>query len=255
MHPAALETIVSISPKLEKLRNPVLRKLMAGRASIAMAAKIAGCNINDFYTKLAPLGFETDKNGKAADKPEKEGVPEFLKSIKQDQVIKLDVRPVIANGSDPLKLILEKVRQLKKGEVLEIINTFEPGPLMILLKKQGFASFAETINDNLVQTYFYREADTETQEAAVPLTNQGDWDGILQRFEGKLKVIDVRQLEMPGPMMKILAELEHLPAGTALFVHHKRIPVFLLPELAERKMEYRIKEINPGEVQLLIFKN
>ena len=37
-HPAALDVIVSISPKFEKLRNPILRKLMAGRASIAMAS-------------------------------------------------------------------------------------------------------------------------------------------------------------------------------------------------------------------------
>jgi hypothetical protein len=36
-NPAALEAIVSISPKFEKLRNPLLRKLMAGRASVSMA--------------------------------------------------------------------------------------------------------------------------------------------------------------------------------------------------------------------------
>ena len=30
-HPDALETIISISPKFTKLRNPVLRKVIAGR--------------------------------------------------------------------------------------------------------------------------------------------------------------------------------------------------------------------------------
>jgi len=40
-----------------------------------------------------------------------------------------------------------------------------------------------------------------------------------------------------------------------LFVYHKRIPVFLLPELRERNFDYRIKEIAPNEVRLLIFKD
>ena len=59
-HPGALDAIVSISPKFEKLRNPVLQKLMAGRASVYMASKIAGCSVTQFFEKLAPLGFNTD---------------------------------------------------------------------------------------------------------------------------------------------------------------------------------------------------
>jgi hypothetical protein len=39
-NPDALEAIVPLSPDFKKLRNPVLRKLMAGRTSIAMASKM-----------------------------------------------------------------------------------------------------------------------------------------------------------------------------------------------------------------------
>lgn len=38
-HPDALESIVKIHPKFEKLRNPLLRKIMAGRTSIAKIGK------------------------------------------------------------------------------------------------------------------------------------------------------------------------------------------------------------------------
>ena len=77
---------------------------------------------------------------------------------------------------------------------------------------------------------------------------------MLQRFAGKLETVDVRQLEMPLPMLTILDELDKLPTGQALYVDHKRIPVFLLPELEERKFEYRAKEISEGNVKLFIFK-
>ena len=56
-------------------------------------------------------------------------------------------------------------------------------------------------------------------------------------------------------MLTILEALEKLPSDHALYVYHKRIPVFLLPELAEKKFDYRIKEISDGEVHLLIFKS
>ena len=75
------------------------------------------------------------------------------------------------------------------------------------------------------------------------------------KYSGNMETIDVRKMEMPLPMHAILEALDHLPAGKALFVNHKRIPVFLLPELTDREMDYRIKEIADGNVHLLIFKN
>ncbi len=55
-------------------------------------------------------------------------------------------------------------------------------------------------------------------------------------------------------MMTILEELDQLPADHALYVNHKRIPMFLLPELEDRKFEHRSWEIEEGNVKLLIFK-
>lgn len=253
-HPDALETIVSISPAFEKLRNPLLRKLMAGRASIAMASKIGGCSIDDFFSKLKPLGFEADKTHAEEEKEEIKEVPGFLRNIKEEQLVKLDVRPVIQSGKDPLNMILEKIKELRSSQVLEIINTFEPAPLMLLLKRQGFESHAEVIREDLVLTYFYKEQEAEATVEVKAEDDSAGWDELLKRYEGKLQITDVRQLEMPLPMMTILEALDNLPAGNALFVYHKRIPVFLLPELVARKLGYRIKEIDEGGVHLLIFK-
>ena len=56
-------------------------------------------------------------------------------------------------------------------------------------------------------------------------------------------------------IIELIKAGEKLPKEFALFVYHKRIPVFLLPELKERKMDFRIKEIAPNEVRMLIFKD
>ena len=76
----------------------------------------------------------------------------------------------------------------------------------------------------------------------------------MKHYKDKIIAIDVRQMEMPMPMMTILDKLETLEHGKALYVYHKRIPVFLIPELKEKGFDFRSKEISENEVHLLIFK-
>ena len=252
-HPDALEVIISISPRFNKLRNPILRKLMAARTSIGMASKVGGCSVNDFFIKLAPLGFIVENEVTIDEEIKPIIKPDFVKNCTTQNTIILDVRSEIESGKDPLSLIMKAVKPLQQGQVLKLINSFEPIPLIALLAKQGFQSYAETINDNQVDTYFYKTDATKIGEVNTPNTNDG-WDERLLKFKDNLVEVDVRQLEMPLPMITILEALDALPIDKALYVTHKRIPVFLLPELATRKLEYRVKEVADGEVYLLIYK-
>ncbi len=252
--PDALEAIISISPKFNKLRNPFLRKVMASRATINMASKVGGCSVNDFFEKLEPLGFAIDKSNGAVDSAEQNEVPAFVRTIKVADIIELDVRTEIETGKDPFNLILNNVKQLQQGQTLKLINSFEPVPLIPILEKQGFESYVETINDNLVYTYFHKNQDLKFNEADTSNASEG-WDDMLERFNDNMETVDVRQLEMPLPMLTILEALDTLPEGKALYVIHKRIPLFLLPELSDRNFDYRIKEVGDGEVYLLIFRS
>jgi len=253
-HPNALDAIISIDKKFEKLRNPLLRKVMAGRTTLVAASKLAGCSVEDFFKKLEPLGFEIDRNTIAIEE-RKKSVPSFITSLKKEQLAELDVRPVIASGRDPLNIIMQKIKTVQPGHVLKIINTFEPTPLILMMEKKGFATYVDAINENLIETYFHKPGNGGSEQIETDQPNSNDWDHILQRFGDNLNTIDVRHLEMPQPMLAILAALDEGAEGSALYVHHKRIPVFLLPELAQRGFDYRIKEIKDGEVHLLIFKS
>jgi TusA-related sulfurtransferase len=69
-----------------------------------------------------------------------------------------------------------------------------------------------------------------------------------------IRTIDVRELEMPLPMVNILEQLQSIAPGEALFVYHKKVPVFLLPELKERGFEFLIQDTADNKVNLLIFR-
>lgn len=261
-HPDALETIVALSPDFKKLRSPFLRKLMAGRTSIAMASKIGGCKPEDFFNALAPLGFEADNTpGLVQERASgnNQPKPQYLENIQPDRLVSFDVRAILAEGNDPLKQIQQKVKALSPEEVLVIVNNFEPVPLIKLLERQGFQTYVDFKNADTIETYFYKTTPANGVKTEVSVGQEapvsGDWESILSRYKDSLVEIDVRHLEMPMPMMTILENLVCMPEGKALYVHHKRIPVFLLTDLKERAFDYRIREIRDGEVYLLIFKN
>lgn len=251
-NPEALEAIISLNPKFSKLRNPVMRKLMAGRTSIGMAAKIVGCDVADFFEKLKPLGFEA-AHAAETDTVDKKQLPPFIENLKPENIRVLDVRPVLDEGKDPLSLIMKSIKDLPAGDALKIINTFEPTPLIKLLEKKGYTYYVDTVSDNEIETYFFKTDGANETGITEPEKNSSDWQETKERFTEKLKCVDVRQLEMPLPMHTILENLNHLEKDEALYVYHKRIPVFLLPELRERGFDYRISEISDGEVHLLIF--
>jgi uncharacterized protein (DUF2249 family) len=252
--PGALDAIIEISAKFEKLRNPILRKLMAGRTSLATACKFGGCEPEDFYKKLEPFGFKIDRsfvpNGE-----EKKLAPEFMSSIVSRHLVELDVRPIIASGEDPLGIILSKIKSIEPGGVLKVINSFEPTPLILLLEKKGFETYVQNIDTDHIETYFSKKGIATVSLSPEPQAKNYGWDEVIKKYGSNIQSIDVRQLEMPQPMMHILTALDNITGNSALLVYHKRIPVFLLPELDQRGFEYRIKEISDNDVQLLIFRN
>jgi uncharacterized protein (DUF2249 family) len=180
--------------------------------------------------------------------------PELLSALRPEQLVQLDVRPMLAGGTDPFQLIMGKISELGEGQVLGVINTFTPAPLIAVLKRQGFSAYTEMINDQLEQTYFYKDPGAPKPVTTANESIRTHWDEVNARFADNLVFADVRGVEMPEPMIRILAALDTLPEGKALFVYHNKLPVFLLPELTERKFDYRVNEIAPGEVHLLIFR-
>ena len=86
------------------------------------------------------------------------------------------------------------------------------------MERQGFQTYVDFIDPETINTYFYKTAPADGPQKEVSageeLPASADWEVILKQYENKLVEIDVRQLEMPMPMMTILENLEQ--SGTDL---------------------------------------
>ena len=69
----------------------------------------------------------------------------------------LDVRPLLAQGTEPFATIRSRVDALKAGEGLTVIAPFLPSPLIEKLHSEGFRSTAQHQPDGGWAVKFWRE--------------------------------------------------------------------------------------------------
>ena len=170
--------------------------------------------------------------------------------------ITLDVRPILESGVDPFKEIMAQLDKMQDDEQLLIINTFEPIPLLNILKDRGYEYETTRPVDGEVHTRLFKVDQKKALIKEEPKEKK-DWtyEDALKTYEGKMTEIDVRHLEMPMPMVTILEAIEKVEDQQALFVHHKKLPQYLIPELENRGFSFVSNEVDDLNIKLIIYKS
>lgn len=251
----AIDVIASVNSNFKKLKNPFLRKMLAPRVNIKDAAYIGGVKPGILLAKLEQIGFEIDYEI-TNENIEKQINNNIFTTMKKETIVKFDVRPILDGGVDPFNAIMDKLKTLDEdNETLLIINSFEPIPLLNILKKKGYTYETERPEDGTVHTFLSKADVAPKANDSVASNDVTDtFESIEKKYSGKLIEVDVRDLEMPMPMVTILENIEQLNSDEALFVHHKKLPQYLLPELQDRDCIFVSQLIDDDNVKLIIYK-
>ncbi|MFA5551921.1 MAG: DUF2249 domain-containing protein [Trueperaceae bacterium] len=68
------------------------------------------------------------------------------------------------------------------------------------------------------------------------------------------RFLDNRGLEPPNPMIRTLETLDEMAVGEVLVIHNDRVPVYLLPQLADSGADYEVEEQPDGSAKVRITK-
>jgi uncharacterized protein (DUF2249 family) len=161
----------------------------------------------------------------------------------------LDVRPIINAGGEPFGQIMATVSALKEGETLHMINSFEPVPLYRVLGSRGFTHRTEE-QDGVWHIYFSKG---EGEIAVADQEGEATCGGCHAEAPEVVE-IDVRGLEPPEPMVRILEALPKIGERGILVVHHHREPLLLYEKLTQRGYEAKTIKINEGYYKVIITK-
>jgi uncharacterized protein (DUF2249 family) len=171
-------------------------------------------------------------------------MPAALAAWPASRQVHLDVREDIRRGQEPFARIMAAVKALAPDEALVLRAPFEPIPLYGVLFKRGFGHWTDSRAPDDWSVWFYRAGGAEPGAGTgTPSPTPGGAATV---------TIDVRGLEPPQPMVRILDAVERLRAGDTLEVLHERRPVFLYPQLDERGFLHDTDEPAPGLVRIVI---
>lgn len=156
------------------------------------------------------------------------------------RAVEVDVRDDLRRGEEPFARIMAAVKALGGGTALVVRAPFEPVPLYDVLARHGLGHWTERLAADDWRVWFFPEA------VASPAGRAGGAPA-----ETSL-TIDVRGLEPPLPMVRVLERLDALPPGGTLTVLHERRPTFLYPQLEARGFRHQTDEPEPGLVRIVI---
>jgi uncharacterized protein (DUF2249 family) len=168
--------------------------------------------------------------------------PAPLVELPEAHRVDLDVRAEIAGGREPFTRIMATVKALGADQALVLRVPFEPLPLYEVLGRRGFAHWTERADTGDWSVWFYRDADLRTGSSSGPVPAPF----------GARVILDVRGLEPPQPMVRVLQEAQGLAMGAVLEVLHERRPIFLYPQLEERGFDHDTDEPEPGLIRILV---
>jgi uncharacterized protein (DUF2249 family) len=247
-HPELVSFLASYHPHFEKLRSGLLRRVMAPRVTVEQAARMAGIPPETLLRALRGAVGDTEPAASAVTPAVTPSAPDAVAAqptgLAGRRPVHVDVREDIGRGEEPFARIMAAAKALGAEEALVLRTPFEPIPLYDVLGRRGLAHWTERRAADDWSVWFYREPGGVVAPAAA---------GGTATLPDAL-TLDVRGLEPPLPMMRVLERLDGLAEGAQLEVIHDRRPLFLYPQLDERGFAHETDEPAPGVVRIRIRK-
>jgi len=167
-YPHLKEVLVKISPKYQRLYNPVIFNTVAKLTPLRKAASIGNIYLKEMLYQL------NDAIGKGGEYLAyfKSQIPkmqeEFLKKQFSGKAASLAMPGWMENAesfgvfdartidAEPFTHIMDKAGSIKPGSGFVLVQKFEPAPIIAYLGTQGFENWVEKEAEDLVKVFFYK---------------------------------------------------------------------------------------------------
>ncbi|MBP1665731.1 MAG: hypothetical protein H6Q23_591 [Bacteroidetes bacterium] len=154
-YPELEDTLITSAPEFKKLKNPVLRKTIARITTIAQAATVGGLDVQVLVNRLR------EKAGQGAvDQLDDTGgkyvtvCPAWYK--RESVVNTIDTNEMLNRGEHPVHVVLAAIKELKENEILEIIASFIPAPLLDKTLSLEYKHWLDRKSDSEFRIYFMK---------------------------------------------------------------------------------------------------
>lgn len=155
--PQLEDILIEMAPEFKKLRNPILRKTVVRVTSLRQAAALGKVSLPEMINRLrkgAGIGGKFD--GEDTEDIVSKEEPEWFSPARI--VTSFDARPMLEAGEQPIQKVFAECRNLKDGEIYELITPFLPAPLIESAKEKGLHAWSREESKGVFKTYLAMKA-------------------------------------------------------------------------------------------------
>ena len=157
VYPELEEVLIGIAPPFKKLRNPFLRKSVAKVATLKHISSVGGVPLDELIDRLREATGQPKRKDSYEDQSYLGEQPDWFSPARIS--LTLDGDKVEDKDRMTLVVILEEARNVKEGEIIELVTSFLPAPGIDILKSKGYSVWTRRENDDLFKSYFLKNTD------------------------------------------------------------------------------------------------
>lgn len=159
-NPAVLDYVISLNPHdFERLRNPLMRKVMPVRITLRRIANMAGIpeqELLDNINRLAGEPLEVVDPDRAPVKVSASQAPVWMQGVDDSQIVWVDVLKGDERLDDPMPPINTAVNRMEAGGVIGIKHKWEPQPLFDIWDLRGLDYWTKQISADEWHIYVHK---------------------------------------------------------------------------------------------------
>ncbi len=152
LDPRVVDYVVSLNPRdFERLRNPLMRRLMAPRITLGRVAAMARVPVTELLDYIGALGdvtVEYDQRHQPPQSPQEP--PHWLTALNTGEIQTIDLLPLDDElAGDPMLPVAKGVKLLSPDETLLVKHRWEPQPLYdVWYKTGGIEWFSKQVEED-----------------------------------------------------------------------------------------------------------
>jgi len=153
-YPELEEVLIGIAPPFKKLNNPFLRRSVAKVATIKHIASVGGVPLDEMITQIREAVGQPESTESYEDQDYFGEQPDWFSPDKV--ALSLDEDKVGDKDKMTLVIILQEAKNVKKGEIIELVTSFLPAPGIDTMKSKGYSVWTRKESDDLIRSYFLK---------------------------------------------------------------------------------------------------
>ncbi|MCP5051391.1 MAG: DUF1858 domain-containing protein [bacterium] len=156
-YPELEDVLIGIAAPFKKLKNPFLRKTVAKVATLKHIASVGGVPLDKLIARLREAVGQSESTQSYDDQDYFGEQPDWFSPDKV--VLTVDEAKVEDKDKMTLVVILKEAKNVKKGEIIELLTSFLPAPGIDILKSKGYSVWTRKESDDMIRSYFLKNKD------------------------------------------------------------------------------------------------